>query len=48
MYMVRIVWKCARGKVPECMQVVKGAIAPFPKPTPPVVHAERLWSASLG
>ena len=24
MYMVRIVWECARGKVPECMEVVKG------------------------
>jgi hypothetical protein len=23
MYMVRIVWKCARGKVPECLEVVK-------------------------
>jgi hypothetical protein len=23
MYMVRIVWKCARGKVPECLKVVK-------------------------
>jgi len=23
MYMVRNVWKCARGKVPECMEVVK-------------------------
>lgn len=23
MYMVRIVWKCARGKVPECLDVVK-------------------------
>ena len=23
MYMVRNVWKCARGKVPECLVVVK-------------------------
>ncbi len=23
MYMMRIVWKCARGKVPECLEVVK-------------------------
>jgi len=23
MYMVRNVWKCARGKVPECLEVVK-------------------------
>jgi len=23
MYMVRIVWKCARGKVPECLEMVK-------------------------
>ena len=23
MYMVRIGWKCARGKVPECLEVVK-------------------------
>ena len=23
MFMVRIVWKCARGKVPECLEVVK-------------------------
>ena len=23
MYMVRNVWKCARGKVPECVEVVK-------------------------
>ena len=23
MYMVRNVWKCARGKIPECLDVVK-------------------------
>ena len=23
MYMVRNVWKCARGKVPQCLEVVK-------------------------
>ena len=23
MYMMRIVWTCARGKVPECLEVVK-------------------------
>ncbi|HIM79507.1 MAG TPA: hypothetical protein EYM54_05345 [Dehalococcoidia bacterium] len=27
MYMVRNVWKCARGKVPECLEVVKGVRA---------------------
>lgn len=27
MYMVRNVWKCARGKVPECMEVVKSVRA---------------------
>ena len=27
MYMVRIVWKCARGKVPECLEVVKSVRA---------------------
>ena len=23
MYMVRMIWKCARGKVPECLDMVK-------------------------
>ena len=27
MYMVRIVWKCALGKVPECLEVVKSVRA---------------------
>ena len=27
MYMVRNVWKCARGKVPECLEVVKSGRA---------------------
>ena len=27
MYMVRNVWKCARGKVPECLEVVKSVRA---------------------
>ena len=27
MYMVRNVWKCARGKVPECMEVVQSVRA---------------------
>ena len=27
MYMVRNVWTCARGKVPECMEVVKSVRA---------------------
>ena len=27
MYMVRIVWKCARGKGPECLEVVKSVRA---------------------
>src|SRR5215510_1815866 len=38
----------AAQAVIDCVPVSKGVIAPFPRPTPPVAQAERLWPYARG